>query len=176
MSLNMHFSFFALSPFTKNNSFVWFRAWNITKTRWKIDFYDQQWYHATLRIVQVFFSHRGTTAVYDNSIFQLSFSKIMKVKIKRIDKHSSFLLFYVSIRRQITRIIVLSLLSRLHETALLSIRSNINFPIPHQTMTEKMGNAYLRKRSNVVIMHKKYNRYGYHIWNLNPYKKCLSLF
>lgn len=97
-----------------------------------------------------FFSHRGTTAVYDNSIFQLSFSKIMKVKIKRIDKHSSFLLFYVSIRRQITRIIVLSLLSRLHETALLSIRSNINFP-------------YLRKRSNVVIMHKKYNRYGYHI-------------
>lgn len=118
MSLNMHFSFFALSPFTKNNSFVWFRAWNITKTRWKIDFYDQQWYHATLRIVQVFFSHRGTTAVYDNSIFQLSFSKIMKVKIKRIDKHSSFLLFYVSIRRQITRIIVLSLLSRLHETAL----------------------------------------------------------
>lgn len=123
-----------------------------------------------------FFSHRGTTAVYDNSIFQLSFSKIMKVKIKRIDKHSSFLLFYVSIRRQITRIIVLSLLSRLHETALLSIRSNINFPIPHQTMTEKMGNAYLRKRSNVVIMHKKYNRYGYHIWNLNPYKKRLSLF
>lgn len=110
-----------------------------------------------------FFSHRGTTAVYDNSIFQLSFSKIMKVKIKRIDKHSSFLLFYVSIRRQITRIIVLSLLSRLHETALLSIRSNINFAIPHQTMTEKMGNAYLRKRSNVVIMHKKYNRYGYHI-------------
>lgn len=84
-----------------------------------------------------FFSHRGTTAVYDNSIFQLSLSKIMKVKIKRIDKHSSFLLFYVSIRRQITRIIVLSHLSRLHETALLSIRSNINFPIPHQTMTEK---------------------------------------
>lgn len=99
-----------------------------------------------------FFSHRGTTAVYDFSIFQLSFSKIMKLEIKRIDKHSSFLLFYVSIRRQITRIIVLSLLSRLHEIALLSIRSNINFPILHQTMTEKMGNLYVRKRSNVVIL------------------------
>lgn len=176
MSLNMHFSFFALSPFTKNNSFVWFRAWNITKTRWKIDFYDQQWYHATLRIVQVFFrtevQPQYMIILFSNYLSQ----RLWKVKIKRIDKHSSLLLFYVSIRRQITRIIVLSLLSRLHETALLSIRSNINFPIPHQTMTEKMGNAYLRKRSNVVIIHKKYNRYGYHIWNLNPYKKRLSLF
>lgn len=45
-----------------------------------------------------FFSHRGTTAVYDFSIFQLSFSKIMKLNIKRSDKHSGLLLFYVLIR------------------------------------------------------------------------------
>lgn len=30
-------------------------------------------------------------------------------------------------------------------------------------MIEKMGNVYFRKCSNVVIMYKKYNRYGYYI-------------